>query len=71
MNSKQQCDPTRVAALLSGDVDGFEQTEIEQHLETCEVCQKTLAESASDVGEWTAASRHLQNDEHDGGLSVL
>jgi serine/threonine-protein kinase len=71
MNDPKQCDPARVAALLTGDVDVLEQAQIEQHVETCEICQKTLAASASDDGEWTAASRHLQNDEHDGGLSVL
>lgn len=71
MKSNQECHPDRIARLLSGELEIGEQPRLESHIETCEACQQTLAESASGVGDWTAAARHLANDEHDGSLSVL
>ncbi len=71
MEPNLTCDPRRIAALLSGEMNAAEQTQLEAHIETCDVCQNTLTASASDVGDWTAAARHLLDDEHDGKASVL
>ena len=71
MEPNLTCDPRRIAALLSGEMNVAEQTQLEAHIETCDVCQNTLTASASDIGDWTAAARHLLDDEHDAKASVL
>ncbi len=65
------CDPRRITALLSGDIDAEEQHRLEAHIETCDFCRNTLSDSASDLGEWSAAASHLRDDEYDGSVSVV
>ena len=71
MKPNETCQPERIAALLSGEMSVDEQSKLEAHIETCNVCQSTLADSASGIGDWSAAARHLKDDEHDGATSVV
>ena len=65
------CDPERIAALLSGEIEAEEQHRLEAHIETCDLCRNTLSDSASELGEWSAAASHLRDDEYDGSVSVV
>ena len=47
--------PDSLAALL----EGGEEAELADHLETCEICQGTLAKLAADESSWTDVARYL------------
>lgn len=71
MTYETTCRPQSLEKLLSGDIAPAEQTSLEAHLETCEACRSQLEDSASDLSDWTAASRYLRDDDHDGPVSSV
>lgn len=71
MKADYSCEPEHISRLLTGEVTPAEQTRLESHLETCTACRSRLEDSASDLSDWTAAARHLRDDDHDGPPSMV
>ncbi len=62
MAERTDCpDPSRWERFLHGDLAEHEKTELEQHLEVCEVCQKTLDGLVADQASWSDMARHLSD----------
>src|SRR5262245_18050582 len=45
-------------SLIDGTLAQSQQTEVTQHLETCEICQQQLEQLAAGDDEWATAARH-------------
>ncbi len=63
MNPIQPCDTIELEDLLHEDCDLTRQSEIEQHLETCEQCQSRLSRLAADEEFWTQTATQLSTVE--------
>ena len=56
------CDPGRIEQLLEGRLTANEQSQFENHLETCPTCRERLETTAAEEAYWTEAAEHLRDD---------
>lgn len=64
------CDHKRIDAFLDSDRFGLEDSELTDHLSSCEDCRAYLESRAADAGTWTDAARMLRHSEFDDATTV-
>jgi serine/threonine-protein kinase len=60
------CDPGRIEQFLEGRLPTAEQSELEDHLDTCTTCRDRLETEAAERSYWTEAAAYLRDDPLDG-----
>ncbi len=61
----QQCDPTRIACFLEGELPLDALTELQRHLDSCTSCQTQLDDSTATVAMWQSAAESLHDESID------
>jgi len=62
MAERTDCpDPGRWQQFLHGSVPEQEMTQLDHHLESCELCQRALEGLVADQASWSDMARHLSN----------
>lgn len=56
----QNCQPDLLELFLSGDLDRTQELQLADHLESCDVCRRSLESSAAEPESWTEAGRLLK-----------
>lgn len=59
------CDVNRIHQFLSHELSPAELRELEQHLESCDICCRRLEDTAADAETWAEASRFLPDESDD------
>src|SRR5687768_4121819 len=54
------CDPARLESFLCGDLSDAEERGVMLHLDTCEICRRSLAAQAAEPEAWREAEMLLR-----------
>jgi serine/threonine-protein kinase len=60
-NLQSSCDPVRLRDAVDGSLAPADRTELEQHLLTCDRCQKQIETIAGDVADWQIVKQSLSD----------
>ena len=60
-----ECDPSRIEAFLADKLVANEESQLLNHLDSCDSCRQQMTESAADQPAWNEAQRFLKDEAHD------